>query len=959
MLKVFRSAIIALAAICLTTIPSPAQTLPTDPALVTGELENGLRYIVRQHANPPGRAAIWIHFHSGSLNETDAQRGLAHYLEHMAFNGSENFPPGSVVPFFQSLGMTFGRDQNAFTGFEQTAYQLALPDADLATLRKGMTYFADVLYRLTLLQSEIDNERQIIQEERRRSLSGRQRTMYHVIEHIAPGSLYGERITIGTEETIDSVQQADFRDYYGKWYAASNATVIVVADADPADVVALIREQFGDAPKKPRPSPQDPRVKAYDHSFAIVASDPEVRSESVRIVRLEPARPPVTTAPQYRADLVARLGELAMNRRLSDKVSRGGTSYLNARVSMGNDANAIYTAEISASASPGKWKETVEEIALELQRARAFGFSSRELDDAKTQILTGAERAVETEATQPAQSLLRRINGDITSGEPMMSPQQRLDLLNQLLPSISQEEAAKRFAEEFDTSAVAFVAVLPSGENVPTEAALLEIGQTALAVKPAAEQETARATQLMEQLPVPGEVVEGDEHAASGVWSGWLSNNVCVHYRFMDERKNEVSINISLIGGELRESAENRGVTQAAQLAWSRPATKRLSSTDIRDLLTGKKVSVGGRGGFGRGRGRRGGGGGGGGDDSISLSISGSPEDLETGFQLAYLLLTEPRIEEASFTQYQTTARERLLETLKNPMRLGMRIAGAAPYPDDEPRTQPLTVEQIDRLALEPAQAWLDMLIKESPIEVAIVGDVSKDQVLDLAARYLGSLPARERVSPDTFAALRRLKRPDGPRVVEESVETTTPQAFVLCGFYGADESDVPDVRALNVASRVLSTRMVGEIREEAQLVYSISASSRPGSTYPGFGVFSAAAPTELSKVSVLVDKLASMYTTFAKDGPTEEEMDVARKQFANTFDEQMREPSFWSGSLTRMTFRGASLDDVMEAPAAYQAMTGEQVRETFEKYFSERNSIVVTVTPDLRNDASGSSAEP
>jgi zinc protease len=199
-----------------TAAPALGQALPMDPALVTGRLENGFRYIVRQHAYPPGRAVMWIHMDSGSLNETDRQRGLAHYLEHMAFNGSENFPPGSLVPYFQSLGMTFGRDQNAFTNFDQTTYQLSLPDTKAETLGRGMTYFADVLYRLSLPPKEIDDERQIIQEERRRGLSGRQRVSDYIQERIAPGSLYAVRDPIGTEQTIDSVNEADFRDYYGK-----------------------------------------------------------------------------------------------------------------------------------------------------------------------------------------------------------------------------------------------------------------------------------------------------------------------------------------------------------------------------------------------------------------------------------------------------------------------------------------------------------------------------------------------------------------------------------------------------------------------------------------------------------------------------------------------------------------------------------------------------------------------
>ncbi len=925
---------------------APAQTLPSDPALTTGQLDNGLRYIVRRHANPPGRAALWLQVHSGSLNETDPQRGLAHYLEHMAFNGSQNFPPGEVVPFFQSLGMTFGRDQNAFTNFEQTTYQLSLPDTQPETLDKGMTYFADVLYRLALLPAEIESERQIIQEERRRSLSGRQRTMYYVLERIAPGSLYGQRITIGTEETINSVTEADFRDYYGRWYVASNATLLVVADADPAPIVAAIHEHFATAPKKPRPTPQDPRITAYDRSFAIVASDPEVQSEQIRISRLEPARPATTTVPQYRDDLVAGVAQRAFNRRLEALVAAGGTSFLDGGVSMGNDPGVLYSADLNGRAAPGKWQAALEELALELQRARRFGFSDREIEDAKTQILTGARRAVETEPTRPAGALLSRTNAAVTAGEPLLSAAQELELTEQLLPALTREEVAQRFTKEFDTREVAFVAVLPSGSQVPTEDELLALGLRALEATPEPLAEAARPTQLLAERPAAGRVVEEAEHAASGVWSGWLSNNVRLHHRFMDSEKNQVTVHIALIGGELLETDANRGITQAAQVAWGRPATQHLSSSDIRDLMTDKNVSVRGGGGGG-GRGRRGGGGGGGGDDSITLSISGSPEDLESGFELAYLLLTEPRIESAAFTQFQVRSQQMIEEAERNPNMLGMRTASGALYPDDVARTQPLTIDQLGRLTQAAAQAWLEQLIRTSPIEVVVVGDIPRERAIELAAQYVGALPPRPRVSPELYAELRQLKRPAGPREVARSVKTETPQAFVMAGFYGADDKDIADVRALNLATRILSTRMVKEIREDAQLVYSISAGSRAATTYPGFGLVSAASPTEPAKVPALVAKITQMYAALAESGVTDDELDVAKKQTANTLDEQMREPGFWLGRLSLLTYRDTKLDDVLAAPAAYQALSAEQIRAVFARYFRPEALLTVVVTPD------------
>ena len=946
--RIVFASILALLLGLVTATRASAQALPTDPSLVTGELDNGLKYIVRQHPVPPGRAAMWVHIHSGSLNETDRQRGLAHYLEHMAFNGSKNFAPGTVVPFFQSLGMTFGRDQNAFTSFDQTTYQLSLPDAQPQTLEKGMTFFADVVGGLTLSPGEIEAERGIIQEERRRSLSGRRRVSDYIMERMTPGSIFGMRSPIGTEQTIGQVQQQDFFDYYGKWYGPGNATLIVIADTAPENVIQVIKDKFGDAPKKPRPVPQELNVRAYERDFAIVASDPEVNSEEVRITRLKPAEPPVTTVPQYRDELVRRIGTSAFNDRMGDKTSTGKMPWINARASEGNSASAIHTAEVSARAEPGKWREALDAVAMELQRARAFGFTQREIDDVKKQILSGAERAVETESTTPAQAMISRINSAVASGEPTMSPTQRLELLKQLLPTITAEEVKKRFAQIYEPVNVAFIATLPASSSVPSESDLLAAGKKALDVKPTEEAEVARASELMNQPPPAGSVAEGVDHKASGVWSGWLSNNVRVHHKFMDQRKNDVTIQISLIGGELLETGDNRGITSAAQLAWSRPATKHLSSTDIQALMIGKKVSVGGGGGFGGGRGggRRGGGGGGGGGDGINLTISGSPSDLETGFQLAYLLLTEPKIEAPAFDRFKTTMHQVLEEAVKNPQMMGGRLAGAAAYPDDEPRTRPLALEQLDKLTLDAAQAWLDKLIKTSPIEVVIVGDMPRDEAVDLVARYVGALPSRDRVSHETYMNLRTLKRPAGPRLVEKTIETPTLQAYVMSGFYGADERNRPDVRALSMASRVLSTRMVKEVREDAQLVYSIGAGSRAAGTYPGFGVFSAAAPTDPPKVKPLVEKLAQMYETFAKEGPSEDEMTVARKQFANTYEQSLKEPSFWMGRLSQLTFRGLSLDDLVAEEEAYQQMTAQQVKETFAKYWSKDNAITVIVKP-------------
>lgn len=964
MLKFIRASLISALSIAGASGHAAGQALPSDPSLMTGQLDNGLHYVVYPHAIPPGRVIVWLHMHSGSLNESDKQRGLAHYLEHMSFNGSEHFAPGTLVPFFESLGMTFGRDQNAFTNMEQTTYQLTLPKTDADTLGKGMTFFSDIVGHLSLIPKEIDDERQIIQEERRRGLSGRQRTGFYVTEHLTPGSLYGQRITIGTEASINGVHEQDFRDYYGHWYTASNATLIVVGDVDPKTAIQVIQDKFKDAEKKPRPTPQDLHLAATDKNFGIVTSDPELRGEEIQIVRVEPPHAAVTTMQQYRDDLVLRLGESAFNRRLGEKVSAGGTSYLGGRAGSSNEPGAIHMVELSGNCAPGKWRASMTDLTMELQRARAFGFSEHELERVKKQLVTGAERAVETEATSPSAGIMQRINGSVTSGEPVMSPQQRLDLLNKVLPTIKPEEVAKRFSAEFDFKAAAFVAVLPSGGNIPSETELVEFGTKALAVKPTQETEAvSHATTLMAKLPTPGEVKEQTDHAASKVWSGWLSNNTRVHYRFMDERKNQVTVHISLAGGDLLETPETKGITGAAQLAWGRSATQHLTSADIREIMSDKKVNVGGGGGgFGGGRGgggRRGGGGGpGGGGDTLALAINGSPEDLETGFQLAYLLLTEPKIEETAFTQYKTNRRQALLEEGTNPNQVATRLIGRAPYADNDFRHQPMTVEQLDKVTIAGAQAWLEKLIKESPIEVTIVGDLPKDKAMALVNQYIGSLPSRPRISSGLFADMRKLTRPKGPRVFEKTVDSPTKAATVYCGFYGPDEANLADTRAMSMAARILSMRMVKEVREEMQLVYSMGATSRPGSVYPGFGTFFATAPTEPSKAPALRAKIESMYELFAKDGPSDEEVDTAKKQYAKDWPEAIKEPTTWLARLENMDLRGTSLDDFLGGPQAYQALTAKQVKDTFAKYYSKDNSIIVVVKPSGEGAGKGDGAE-
>lgn len=907
------------------------EPLPTDPSLVTGKLDNGLSYVVRRHNNPAGRISLWLHVSTGSLNETEEQRGIAHYLEHMAFNGSKNFPPGTVVPLFQSLGLTFGMHQNAFTSFDQTTYQLALQDVKPETIEKGMQFLSDVAGGLSLLDNEIEEERGIILEEKRTRLSPQQRVQEAIREKIAPGSTFGRRLPIGTEETIRGVKRPDFQSYYSKWYVPENMTFIAVGDVDAPVIVEQVRRHFGAIKAGAAPANLDIGLTPYAAPMAIIATDPELTSAGVTIVRVEKARPPVRTVEAQRTELIETIGTWAFNRRAQADIAKGTRSYHAASAGASDMAGVIRMISVSATGKTENFRQMLADLGEDLARARLHGFSDREIEDARATMIAQAENAVRQEPTLPARALLNRINGAVNSGEPIMNAAQRLDLLRRLLPSITAAEVAEAFRANFDSANVAFVLQAPSNApGLPSESEWLSLGQQALSVKPAKRADDERAASLLKEIPAGGKAVETKVHQGTGVTSVWFDNGVRMHHKHNDNRKDEVSIVVTLAGGQIEESAENRGITDAAALAWSRPATRHLSSTQVRDFMTGKKVRING----------------GSGADTLSLSISGGPADLEPGVQLAYALLTEPRVEEQILRQWTQMQSQVIAARRTNASAMAAEALVDSLYPPGEVRPRPLTTAQVQALTAPAAQAWLERLIKTAPIEIVVVGDMPADAAVALVGKYFGSLPKRERIGASTLDDKRAITPKPGPIDASLAIESQTPQGFVLNGFVGTDIDNIADARALQLAARVLSTRMTKVLREEKQLVYSMTAASRPGAEYPGFGLFTAQASTDPRRGDELAAALEEMYAAFAKDGPTAEELDIARRQIINQLDEQMKEPNFWTQRLAAIDYRGLKMDDIQGLPNAIESLTAAQVKEVFAKYFTPDRRIRVVATP-------------
>lgn len=930
----FRLSLFASLAICAIAAPmvSAQETpLPNDPRILSGRLENGVAWVIRQHDNPPGKMALMMHVDTGSLNETEAQRGLAHFIEHMAFNGTEHFPPGTLIKYFESIGMEFGADLNAFTSFDQTSYMVFLPDTKEEDLDGALKVLSDYAFRASFLDQEIDKERGVVLSEMRAGKSAQQRIRDKLWPKLFEGTRFADRIPIGLEDVLEHAQRDEFLDYYNTWYRPERVAVILVGDADPDSIKPLVEKWFGQA-KAAAPSREElgAQFKSFTEQRAFVMTDPEMKSCSVEMTNVLPARPPTTTVSQYRRDLVERLGSWIIARRFRQLVQKGEASFLRANASVDDFFHDATLVEGQARGEPQNWDKMLEQLIVEVSRACEHGFTPHELELARTEYLADAQRDVETDSTRNARAILFEILRAVNDNEPVIAPKDRLELMKSLLPEIRLSEVNQAFKNNFSGNTFAYVVEMPEkeGVSVPASETVLAAARAALAKKtePLGDEE-GEAT-LIAKAPEPGKVTGTTKDDDLGITTLTFDNGVVMHHREMDYKKDTVYVSISLAGGPIEETAANAGISQAAALGFNDAATSKLSATQIDDLMTGKNIRVRA---FPI-------------EDAMQITISGSTKDLEDGLKLAYAVLTDGVIEESAFNHWQQSMTQRIRMMQTRPEYYAF-VAAAELTSGNDPRVVPMTLEELDALTRSGAQEWLTRLCRTAPIEVAVVGDISLDDAKALVAKYVGSLPSRSK-SAERLDALRELHPGPGPWEKRIDVDTMTPRAMVLAGFPVCDGDNVEHVRALSLATNILSSRLIERIREDLGLVYSIRASQQTSFGMKHASMLGSGAPCDPSKVEEVLSEVEKTFQEFAKNGPTAEELENAKKQILNNIDETEKEPSYWLSLLSHLNLHKRSLDEQKHKKEAYEAFTVEQVRDIYDQYCKPDRMMRVAAVP-------------
>lgn len=919
------------AILALNSTLSQAAPLPEDGRILRGKLENGVTWMYRQHNNPPGKMALQVHVRSGSLNETDAQQGLAHFLEHMGFNGSENFPPGKLIPYFESIGMQFGPHLNAFTSFDQTVYMLFTPNTEVEQIDKALVVLSDYVFRASLLPEEVEKERGIVLEESRSRKSAQDRIQNKLWPELFEGSRFAHRLPIGKEDILAKAPVKEFQDYYRTWYRPENITVLLVGDAPPDNILPLIQKRFGEyKPSVPARKQEGPEFKPFTKERAIVVTDPETAICEVQAINILPGRPPTTTIEQTRVELVEGVGSWIVGRRFDQRVKKGVASFREAAVDVSDFFHDGVLVQGFAMGEPQDWAKMLEEVIVEINRAREYGVSEAEMTLARKDMLADLERAVRTEPTQNARAIISSMTSKVNQKEPIMSAQQRLDVYKQLLPGVSASEVSAAFKKNFAPGAFAYVVTSTEKAEIPPpsrEQVMAKVRQ-ANAIKVEKLPDENIRTNLLASIPKAAAVVERTEDKDLGVTSAWLENGVRVHHRFMDYKKDSVFVSISLAGGQIEETAENAGITSVACLAINEAATSDISSTEMRDLMTGKNINVGASAG----------------GDHVMVTVTGSPLDLEAGLQKAHILLQDGKIEEAAFRNWRLATLQQIEEREKLPQ-FKAHEAMEQLLSGGDPRRVFQGRKEVEAHSLEKAQAWFKRICKQAPIEVAVVGDIKLEDAMPLIQRYLGSLPKRER-SAAHLDKLRKSPRPAGPLAKEVKVDTVTPQGVAFAGFAGAEGKNTADSRALDLAQLILSSRLVKQIREELAIVYSIGANNSASWIYDDAGRFMSGAPCDPTNAVKVVAEVHKIFEDFAAKGPSAEELANSKKQIANNLDQSMREPTYWWSILRNHDLRHRDLAVEKRVKEDYQNFSAEQVQGAFKKYYTPERKFQVTATP-------------
>jgi zinc protease len=912
------------------TAPATA-TVPIDPEITTGQFDNGLRYYIRANRRPEKRAELRLAVNVGSIVEEPDQRGLAHFVEHMAFNGTKNFPRQEIVSFMESIGMQFGPSVNASTSFDETIYMLQVPTDRPGVLDRSLMILEDWAHNVSFEPAEIDKERGVIIEEWRLGRGAGARMLDQQFPVLLQNSRYAERLPIGTKEILETFPHDRLKKFYTDWYRPDLMAVVAVGDFNVAEVEALIRKRFGALPKPASPRPR-PTYEVPDHPGTLfaVATDAEAPGSSVSVYSKMTLRDP-TSIGAYRQRIIESMFGGMLSARFEEMAQKPDAPFMGASAGRGLFVRSKEASMLTAVVRPGEIGRGLEAVFVEAERVARFGFTQTELDRQKTNMLRSFEQAVTERANRQSGSLADEYLRHYTERESIPGIEYEFELAKRFVPAVTLSDVnslAREWAPE-GNRVVLVSAPAKAGVPVPTDAELAAVMKAAASKELTPYVDGATAGALVDPLPAPGRIVARNTRPAVGITEWTLSNGVKVVLKPTTLRQDEIVFQAFSPGGtSLASDADFVAASTAAQVV-RLGGLGTLNNIDLNKALTGKVANV--QASFS--------------ETSEDLQGGGSIKDIETLFQLIYLTFTQPRADAQIFGVLTSQAKAAMANLTAQPS-FAFQEALTGALSQNHPRARPMTAERIAEMDLARSMSFYQERFGDAgDFTFVFTGSFDPAAIQPYVEQYLGSLPSAGRKETWRDSGVRP---PIGivERRVEKGVE---PQSQTAIVFTGPFEYNQPNRIAIRAMSLILQTRLRETLREDLGGTYSVSVGANYQKMPRPEYVSSVSFGSSPDRTDALVKTVFDQIATFVADGPTAAELADVRQTLIRDLETNMESNSYLATQIMARLEHGEDVEGFFGLRSLYESLTAAAVQQAAKAYLRPDNFVRVSLFPEKK----------
>ena len=910
--------------------PNLQQSIPFDATVRTGTLPNGVTYFVRQNARPEKRLALRLAVRAGSLFEADDQQGLAHLIEHMAFNGSAHFAPGELVSYFESVGARLGPHVNAYTSFDETVYMLDLPTDSKDVVTKGLTAMADFGGGLTLDPGQIDKERGVVIEEWRGRLGASSRVRDRQIPVLYDKSRYAERLPIGKPEILRSAPAARLRAFYDTWYRPELLAIIAVGDVPVQELEAGIRSAFGPlAARAPLAQPPDDTVPLGRETRINITSDAEITSSSLQFLRRRP-KDGTRLVGDYRRTLVEGLFTHMLNDRFSEIARRPDAKFLSAGAGGDSLSPTVNAFGMSARVADGGLAAGLGALQVEARRVDLHGFTATELERAKRWMQSFYERAYNERDKSESASFANEYLNYFLNAEPSPGIQYEFQLVQQLLPAITLDDVAQLARAQLNGDDQVVLAVMPKKDGLaaPSEADLTAAMAEGEGAALAPWNDGPASQTLLETLPEPGRVASRREIPEIGVTVVTFANGVDAWLKPTDFKNDQVLFTMYSLGGESLASCEESLQARMATRYVNLSGLRDIKAIDLDKMLSGKLASA---------------------SPFIALSTHGiqgsaAPSELETALQLAFLTFTAPGDDPDALALMKRQLEASVANRGRSPGQVfGEKIAEV--NTSGHCTSKPFTAEQIPLIDRAKMMAFYKQRFSNAAdVTLFMVGSFKTDSTIPLLARYVGSLPTTGRRS----AAFRDIGVRFPTAVQRAKVQKgTEPRSQTLLSFFADPSFEPIEQERLIAATTILETVLRDSLREDLGQTYTVSVGLDQSPPQRGDGSIGISFGASPDNIDLMTERVLQEVRKLQANGPSASHVANAKEGAKRDYETALKQNNYWLRRLQTVHLLGGDPRDIVTRFQRIDSLTPAVVQQTFRQYFPMDRYTVVTLMPE------------